>query len=192
MSVAHMLKSLKARKIGKKTCCFVGVSRNKSDGVMFTLKAFGRGGSNRQSRSDVEMAIDMLEMSLHDYVKEVSAHRRLSYELRAGSPPSPFVIAAETSGAVQISQGGGWIQLLELSCVRTDLLVKVCRAQTRLQLKRDVQQRIWNDTKCSVEVYNDGGPSSPLTLCRPYVIIQGKELGQVERATAMVTRAWGG
>mmetsp|Transcript_6867 Transcript_6867/g.15186 ORF Transcript_6867/g.15186 Transcript_6867/m.15186 type:complete len:130 (-) Transcript_6867:253-642(-) len=127
----------------------------------------------------------MVEGHIQDFLREDGANGRLSFELRAESATSPLIPRSQ-SGAVEINHHR-WIQLVELPCVRNGGIATSRKQGAYLQ--RNLQSRIWDCTKCSVELFIDS-PGRPLKYCKPYVLIHGKELAQVEQATAMVTNAY--
>mmetsp|Transcript_22702 Transcript_22702/g.36854 ORF Transcript_22702/g.36854 Transcript_22702/m.36854 type:complete len:171 (+) Transcript_22702:2-514(+) len=145
---------------------------------------------------DMKRAILMVEECILDYIgnikKEPGAYGRLRFELRAGSFPSVHLPRSE-SGAVQIisSDDGSkrWMQLLELPCIPQHDSVFTNSSGGKMRLSHDLQNRIWDDgIQCSAELFIDC-VDTPLKMCKPYVVVHGIELRQVERAAALITNA---
>jgi len=167
----------KTKNIARESGCVIHISRFKREArqpMRITV-------TPRGSWADVEKAISMLEKDLQDHIEEAGATGRLRYELRASS--SFFSRAA--SGALRMG-GDRWIQLLELPCIDGRQLARAPGKRTCLDPA--LQRWIWDRTRCAAELFV-AGPGTPLARCRPYVLVQGRNLRQVERAAAMVTNA---
>ena len=142
--------------------------------------------SNEELQRNMNRAIGMVEESLFEFVQERNANDRLSYELRWGSPPHAMLPRSK-SGAVQVSDCR-WMQLLEVTAIPREW---VSNSERNVQLRKDLRRKLWDGTGFPlVEVVVDG-PQMQLKRCRPYVVVLGSEMEQVERATAMVTDAHG-
>jgi len=186
-------KGYKTQNILAETACRVHISRcNPERGIPMKIiirtdSLESKCDSDSNPHKNMEKALMMVEESLFHYMEIMdgcSATARLRFELRAGSLGNSCVPRAE-SGAVQIDHNR-WMQVLELSCVKKGWVINTGRKAQ--QLNRELLQSIWDNTKCTAEVFADC-PDMPLKLCKPYVLVQGRELKWVDRATAMITDA---
>jgi len=177
------MRGYKTKRIYAETDCKVQISRfSKKAGepMRITIRS-GHKYHGPVLRINMEKAITMVEDYIQDYIEEDGAHGRLRFELRAGSLANSLLYRAE-SGAVQINNDY-WIQLLELPCIRNG---GITNPGSKVRLNHNLQKRIWDCTECSAEIFADC-PDMPLKTCKPYALIHGSELKQVERATAMIT-----
>lgn len=174
------------KKIEQRTACKVHYSRydyKKRMPMKITIKTDSQRQDGRNLRDDIERAIKMIEGILLDYINEGDANNRLLYELRSGSIANS-ILPQDDSGAVQI-HNNCWFQLLEIPCIPRELTVGY---GTTMRLRADLVKIIMTETNCHVTLYADG-PVEPLRWCKPYVLVQGRSLSQVNRATEMITNA---